>query len=210
MYAGMILMNAKEHTSFTLEFCDRDERMQESFKFAGRITNISDTTIDAIGDHTVVIYITGETGSYDGAMAIAKAAGAILKAGGLGIKVETSGKAFDKDEWLGCLDNLEESDLYDMFVIPIRGADGSVYSCGMHNLGLKDTIVSNESVEDAVDLIRIFSFYQIVDKPTLKNKETFATAADAPSYVILDESDQPYKDHELFGNPFGMWRLQRR
>jgi hypothetical protein len=87
--------------------------------------------------------------------------------------------------------------------------DGSVFSCGMHNLGYPDTIVSNEEFQYAVDLISIFGCYQLVEKPEIIAGQTFSKEAGAPRFRITNEMNPPYKDEELFTNPFGMWRLSR-
>lgn len=211
--AGNIITNLEHGSMFEYELCDADEDMTESFEVAGMVTRISDTTLNDIEKHTSVIYLKAATGSIQGAEALARAGGAILRAGGLGIKVETAGKAFDKEVWLDTLDGeFTESDLYQMFVIDsLAKNDGTTFSCGMHNLGLKDTIISGEDFQYSVQLIRAFSYYQIVDKPAIiEEGQTFAETHDAPSFVIKEEANPPYAGHELFSNPLGTWRLRRK
>lgn len=208
---GRALVHMETQQCFNLELCDRDERMEESFSVAGISTGISDSTLRAVEKHRSVIYLSGEGGNYTAAEAIARAAGALLKAGGFGVKVETSGKAFDAQDWIDYLLTFETPDLYRMFVVDsLAQEDGTIFSCGMHNLGLRDTIVSGEEFHEAVNLIKTFSFFQIVDDPTIRANETFRVAVDAPRYVIVDEPNSPYKDHDLFRNPFGVWRLKRK
>jgi hypothetical protein len=208
--AGNILINAKKERHFTIEFCERDEKMEQSFSYAGKVTRVTDDFLDKIGNHKHVIYISASTGNLEEAGHIAFAAEAVLKAGGLGVKIETAGKAFEKDKWHNLLESFEESNLYEMFVLDsIINEDGTVYSCGMQNLGYKDTIVSGEEFQDAVDLIKIFGYYQIVDKPTIQNRQTFSTSIESPKYRITDELNQPNVGHEQFENPFGMWRLTK-
>lgn len=203
-------MNANNKRHYTIEFCEYDDRMEESFRYAGMVTRVTEDFINQIANHKHVVYISGQTGNLEEAGHIAFAAEAILKAGGIGVKIETTGKAFERDKWCSLLDLFEESNLYEMFVIDsIVQEDGSVYSCGMQNLGYKDTIVSGEEFQAAVDLIKIYGYYQLVDKPTIKNGQTFSTEIDSPKYRISEELNQPYKSHEQFGNPFGMWRLTR-
>ena len=107
--------------------------------------------------------------------------------------------------------NLEpERDLYAMFVLEsIVNDDGTVFSCGMHNLGFKDTLISNEKFEDAMSLIRAFGYYQIVDKPIIKNNQTFQMGPGFPLYRITNDLHPPYAESETFYNPFGMWRLTK-
>jgi hypothetical protein len=209
--AGKILMNNKSDKFFTLDFCEKDPRMQESFSFAGSVTRMTQNCIDEVGSHKSVLYISAETGNLGDAEQIALATNAILKAGGIAVKIETTGKAFEKTKWLNFFDNFEIANLYEMFVLDsISDSNGNVYSCGMQNLGYKDTIVSGEEFQSAVNLISIFGYYQIVDKPTIANNQTFSIAAEAPIYKISNELIQPNKGDEFFENPFGMWRLTKQ
>ena len=157
------------------------------------------------------IYISGETGNLEAAEQIARAGTAILDAGGIGLKIESAGKAFSKTCWSEYMANFDpEGHLYDMFVLDsIMDEDGTIYSCGMHNLGLKDTIVSDEEFENAIDLIRTFGYYQIVDKPEIRHNQTFKKGVGSPTFRITNELHPPNAKHELFHNPYGVWRLAK-
>lgn len=208
--AGGVMINGKNACHFTFEVCERDERMKKSFSVAGRFTGMKDKFLAEIGEHNLVVYISAPTGSLLSAEHIAFAGEALLKAGGIGLKVETAGKAFEKDKWYSLTDNFEEHNVYEMFVIDsLSDVDGSVFSCGMQNLGLKDTIVSGLSLEETAALIRIFGCFQVVDKPAIMPGQTFSPTPDSPRYRISEESNPPYKGEELFSNPFGMWRLTK-
>jgi hypothetical protein len=208
--AGLVLMNVNDNCHFTLEVCERDESMKQAFAVAGRVTGITEDFLEEVDKHNLVIYLSAPTGSMLAAEKIAFAAAAVLKAGGIGVKVETAGKAFDKEQWLSLTQDFQESNLYEMFVVDsLLMNDGTTFSCGMQNLGLKDTIVSGLPFKEAADLIRIFGYYQVVDKPLILAGQTFMPAQEAPLYRITDENNPPYKDEELFGNPFGMWRITR-
>jgi hypothetical protein len=63
--AGNILMNVKKERHYTIEFCEQDERMKESFSYAGRVTALTDGFLDEIGNHKHVIYISGTTGNLE-------------------------------------------------------------------------------------------------------------------------------------------------
>jgi hypothetical protein len=171
---------------------------------------ISEDCLNKIEKHNFVIYISGVTGSLKEAENIAFAGTAVLKAGGAGIKIETAGKAFEKSKWLSLVKNFDESDLYQMFVAsPIVDEKSDVFSCGMHNLGLKDTIIQGEELQRSIDLVPIFGYYQIFDKPGILHDQTFQPDLQSPKYLITDEPNQPYKGNSLFENPYGMWRLTR-
>ncbi|MHA4847645.1 hypothetical protein ACX0G7_25995 [Flavitalea antarctica] len=208
--AGKVLMHTKSQRFFELEFRTRDENMRKSFAYAGLVNRVSESFLNRINDHSQVLYLLGKGGTLKDAANIACAGEAILKAGGLGVKVETAGKAFEQEQWSSFLESFSESHLYDMFVLDsIANDEGSTYSCGMHNFGLKDTIVRGEEFQHAVRLIRIFNFYQIVDKPSISNGQTFSREIDSEKYRVEAENDQPNKGCELFENPFGMWQLTR-
>lgn len=211
IFLGMILLNLKTKTGFELEICERDDRMKDSFKWAGVVNRVSEEFLNEIDQHRYVIYLSAETGDTESAKSMAEAGKAILKSGGIGIKVDTAGKAFTKDHWIELLNDYEESNLYQMFVLDsISDGKGKTYSCGMHNLGLKDSIVYDEGFQESVSLISNFSYYQLIDKPEIKNNQTFSTEADARIFVISEEKNQPNKGDDLFGNPYGMWKLKRK
>jgi hypothetical protein len=211
MLVGDILINGKGQRHYSIEFCSHDLRMENSFRVAGRTTGIDVQELVKIGDHRHVIYISGETGNLEEAENIARAGLALLEAGGTALKVESAGKAFSKTMWQDFFTNFEpERDLYGMFVLDsILENDGTVFSCGLQNLGFRDTIVSNEEFEDANRLLRIFAFYQIVDKPIIKNNQTFQLGPGLPLFRITNELRPPYENSETFHNPFGMWRLAK-
>ncbi|WP_289055940.1 hypothetical protein [Carboxylicivirga marina] len=211
LFAGTVIMNLKTKQGFELEIHERDENMREAFKCAGIVNRLSDNFLNQIEQHNYVIYLIGETGSLKDAKAISEAGEAILKAGGIGIKVESTGKAFSKEHWTSLLMDFQESNLYEMFVLDsIHDGNSTTYTCGMHNLGFKDCIVSNIKFQESVHLLTIFGYYQIVDKPDIKEKQTFSEDINSPVYQIVNEPNQPYKGDELFENPYGMWRLKRK
>lgn len=210
IFAGMVMLNMETKKGFEIQIDEYDENMKESFRIAGSVNKVSESFIEQVGNHKFVIYLIGETGSLKSAKEMAEAGMAILKAGGIGLKIETTGKAFTKKQWSEFIDEFEESNLYEMFVLDsIRDKNGTVYTCGMHNLGYKDSIISGEEFQDAVELLSIFGYYQIMEKPEIKVGQTFGTAIDSPVFKIIEETNQPNKGDELFENNFGMWRLKR-
>jgi hypothetical protein len=202
-------MNAKSNHNYVVTFSEHDQKMKEAFKFAGMVNRVSDNFLKEIENHKHVIYISGNGGSLEKAEHIAQAGLAVLKAGGLGIKIETAGKAFEKAQWIDFFNDFDVATLYKMFVVDSISENGTTYSCGMQNLGFKDSIISDEDFQESVKLIAIFSYYQIIDKPAIQNNQTFSCDIDSPKFRITSELNPPYAGHELFGNPFGMWRLSR-
>lgn len=210
LFAIKILLNIKTNQPFEIEIYEKDDKMRESFRWAGMVNRVPDHFLDEIEAHELVVYLIGNSGSLESAKSVAAAGNAFLKAGGIGIKVETAGKAFTKDHWQELLQDSDEASLYEMFVIDsISDGNGTTYSCGMHNLGLKDCIIFNEDFRQAVEVISAFGYYQVIDQPVIKAGQNFSLGENEPVYTILEEKNQPNEYHELFENPFGMWRLDK-
>ena len=78
----------------------------------------------------------------------------------------------------------------------------------MHNLGMKDAIVENFNKDDAVELIRTFTWYMFSEEPVIRAGQTFSASADAPIFRIAEDPGVDYEDGSLFANPYGFWRLE--
>ncbi|UII28314.1 DUF4261 domain-containing protein [Fulvivirga maritima] len=211
IFAGNVLLNLKTNEAFEVEIYEKDSYMKNSFRYTGMINGLSDEFLNEIDEHNLTIYLSTEIGDLEKAKGLALAGNAILKAGGIGVKVESTGISFTKEQWSQSINNLEATTLYHMFVLPtITNGPDITYTCGMHNLGLKDCIVYNETFHDAAQLIFIFNYYQLLEKPEITIGQTFSTVADAPVFLITEEEQQPNLGDELFENPYGMWKLMRK
>jgi hypothetical protein len=210
MIVANYLADNETERQYEVEVSLHDPKIKRSFEIAGKVTGVTNEFLQEVDKHKSVIYIIGKTGDFKELKLMAETAAKLLKVGGIGVKVETTGKAFEKDRWEALANAGLDENLYELFVLDsLLNEDGTVYSCGMHNLGLKDTIISGLDVEDALRVISIFNYYQVNDKPVIKSNHTFSNEGSSPRYIISDEFNQPYIGHELFENPFGMWRLTR-
>jgi hypothetical protein len=99
--------------------------------------------------------------------------------------------------------------LYDAYVVLTR-SDDVVYSCGMHNLGFRDAVISiKNSFEEAVNQLQTFLLYLLHENPSLKDGTIFSTSSQAPHYRLKGEKCSFYPPGDLLYNPFGMWRLSK-
>ena len=209
IFAGMILLHLPTSTSFEVEVHDADPRLRQAFEVAGQ-DRLSESELSEIEQHTFVIYIIGKGGSQENAVAVMNAGHAFLKAGGIGIKIETSGKAFSNEQWTEIV-NETDKNFYNAFVVLIKSDRYSIYSCGLHNLGLRDVeIDSSLNTDEAIELIQIFIFYLLVDKPTILSGQTFSVAKDAPVFTILEQKCVIYESDELCFNSYGMYYLEQK
>ncbi|NGN41989.1 hypothetical protein G6N74_13030 [Mesorhizobium sp. CGMCC 1.15528] len=209
LVTGVIMTHGPNKKAFDFEFCDRDERMAEAFASAGIATRIRDDFLDEIEAHKSVVYLKStELQSLETAEAIAKAASHLIKAGGIGVKVETAGKAFTASQWFEEMETVSVS-LYWLMVLDSVTDDTTIYSCGMRNFGLSDSIVSDEGLQLSVPLLRDFNKYQLYQQPVLSAGQTFRREEGGPTYRLSIEENQPDRHMDIYSNPFGMWRLSR-
>ena len=207
---GEILTNPDTGESFNLEIDGHDPDLMETFIPVGR-GRLSLQDFAALDHHTFTLYLNGPGGSLETARQILNAAAALLRSGGIALRVESSGAVHSAGQWLNCVryQDSELSALYNAFVILTQQGD-LIYSCGMHNLGFRDAIISikNTPVEP-VQTLQAFLLYLMQESPELKDGTIFSTQPDLPHYRLKGEKCTNYPPGDLLYNPFGLWRLNR-
>jgi hypothetical protein len=208
IFAGRILMNVASGTSWELELRPHTPRLVEAFTIANR-GSIDEATIRAIAKHTFTAYIIGPGGSLDAARSIMSAAVGVLHAGGLAVKVESAGVAHSSEQWKALTTTADAEALYYAYVTMVGQEDNrTFYSCGMHNLGLRDAIITgNLTAYEAGSLLNTFLLYSLIEQPQLVTGHTFSVDAQSPRYRLSTEACTIYPEDRLFNNPFGLWRL---
>lgn len=204
LFAGRVLLRIESHWSCELEFGPADARMVRAFHAAGPHWR-GTPEMEAIAGHRAVAYLVGPGGSREAAEGLMQAAAALLRAGGLGVKVESSGIAHPPAQWLEWCDELFLFLAHRALVVYVSG-DGETRSCGMHNLGLPDAVTEGHGQLPA-DLLRDFTHYLFTEAPVIRKGQTFAAAAEAPLYRLHSARGDVYEDDSLFNNPYGAWRL---
>ena len=205
LFAGRVLMHLETKDKFELQVEKADPRIMTAFAYAGRHWD-GTAAMERIATHASVAYLIGEGGSLASAERLMLAGEALIKVGGLGVKVESSGVAHSPDAWRGLVAHRHIFGAHDAFVLYVRGAQ--VYSCGMHHFGLPEAIVDQADVEDAAELLRIFTRYLLNERPKILAGQTFSVAKDAPVFRIVEGMPIDYGADSLFQNSYGMWRLE--
>lgn len=206
-YAGMALLHEQTQDSFGIEIYEKDKNMRQAFEqlSMGRLT---EEQLEAIDKHTFTIYLIGKGGTVEDARKMLETSQALLSIGGLGVKVETTGKAFSTEVWNKIGQVPEDTRLYDAFVMKLH-ADGDVYyTCGMQNMGLKDAIVGAVDQQTAIYALDAFCLYQILEQPHIRPGESFSPASDMPSFQITEEEDQRYPKEDIYYNKYGLWIMR--
>jgi len=206
LLTGGTIMNRATRYSVQCEVYEHDSALQQAFALAGR-RSLNQADLQAIATHTYTLYIVGRGGTVEAARRIMDVAVGLLKAGGIAVKVESAGLAHSARDWMAFAAHPEATALYHAYVVLI--SKGSLfYSCGMHNLGLRDAIVSGvEDLNTAASLLETFLLYTLLESPNLADEHTFSVSADTPRYSLTAEACQFYPPDDLFYNPFGMWHL---
>lgn len=203
LFAGGIIMEMKSQIGFRAHHEGPDDRMTSAFRVAG--AHWRDTVeMTAIGHHKSVVYLTDEGGSRSRIEALMGAAAALIKAGGLGVKVESSGLAHPPDQWLDLAANTHLLSAYRAFVLTV-GSDAP-YTCGMQNFGMRDVRMS-PGVPNGAKLASLFSWYLFSEEPEILPGQTFSAAPDAPKFRVEEATPIKYQSGSLFTNEFGTWQL---
>jgi len=208
LFAGLVLMDRATQQGFKLEIYDHDPQLHEAFRIAGG-GRISDADIAAIAQHRHTLYCLSTGVSLEAARQMLRVGVGLLDAGGLAVKIESSGVAHSPTHWRKLAASEHLFDLYTAFVTLIGGRD-CFYSCGMHAFGLPDSAVSRDlDAQAAAQLLNVFNHYLVAERPSLADGHTFSVAAGAPRFRLRMTTSDTYKPEHAFHNPFGIWSLTR-
>lgn len=193
LYAGKIMMELGVERGAVVDLRSHDPAMEEAFRAGGAYSSMSEVQYRAIGTHRSCCYVVDENaGTVESASRLARLALALIHAGGLGVKVESAGKAHAPDDWRDLFGN-QHSDavLVDGYVVYVGSRDNGYYSCGMHNLGWPDAVApAMLGPRDAHTLLDAFCRFELLDRPTLRSGETFATGPGERTYRLRHKPSQ--------------------
>jgi len=199
MLAGRLLFNQKTNQGFQADIYEHNPALYEAFSAAG-MGQIPEQDLETIAKHTYTLYLIGPGGTADLAQEMMEVAAQLLNVGGLAVKVETAGVAHRKEAWqyFASHQSLFLCDAYTAYI----GTKESYYSCGMHNLGLRDASVSADiEMKDALPLLKTFLRYTAVERPALEEGHTFSVDAQSPRYRLIHQECTAYPSDDPFYNP---------
>ncbi len=208
LLAGSVLMETATRQGCAVHLAERDEALRGGYEVAGQ-GRLSPALLDAVGAHGSIAYLVLEDTGYDAACFATRCARALLKAGGMAVRVESAGVAHSPEQWIRLSESDDAFDIYSLFVMLV-GGDDRYYSCGMHNFGLPDAAVPSAlGVEDGGALLNFFNFYQLVENPVLRDGDTFGADAGSSRHRLTRESYlDGYDPDEPLYNPHGLWSLR--
>jgi hypothetical protein len=212
---GGAIVRARDLEPFPCDVIEHDPLLAPSFRVAGR-GRISDELLDRIARHRFTVYVRGSGGSKRMAREMMELATALVRAGGLAVKIESSGAAIGRDEWFRRVDPAHQpAGMYWAYVALHRrnpgAADGrGAYSCGMHNFGLRDVVT--DLFLDAEALASLMhNFLGLTFQtppPPMKDGEELSDEESGVVYRVREEPCTTFPPGHMQHNPFGMWRLE--
>lgn len=206
LMAGYILQHVEKDISFQVEVYDHDPDLTAAFNYAGQ-DSFDDSLLSEIEQHTFTIYVIADVKGFEDIEDIIEAGAALLKAGGLAVKIETTGLAHSKDKWLDLIQDQDYFPVYSHFVNLI-GDEKSYFSCGMKAVELPDVAIpSSTPIEEAAALLNNFNLYNLVESPSFKNGEIFSMDENSPRFNVQLIPDDRYEEEDVFYNPFGILDL---
>ena len=206
LFAGLIFLEQSTKEACTFNFTDRDADLAGAVEAGGQGA-FSSEQLDAVDRHNSVAWLIFDQPDPAKARTAARFARVLLDAGGLAVKVDSSGLSHTPERWLRDWDSDDPWGIYGLFVVLV-GDEGRFYSCGMHTFDLPDAAVPSAlGAEDGARLLNLFNVYRMVESPTLNSGETFSVDADAPRYRLsLGPYVDGYEDTPML-NPHGLWTL---
>ena len=208
LFAGGVLLDKTTQSSFNLEIYEHDPNLSKAFAMVGG-NGFNEIDLATINSHTFTLYLINNGGSLTLAQQVLDVGCGLLKAGGLGVKVETTGKAHNMENWFALAGAKNETALFHAFVTLI-GNIGIYYSCGMHNLGFRDAIIEdNIKPSDAARLLQTYLLYVLIEKPEIIDGHTFSESEHSPNYRLHGVPCNTYPSEHAFYNPYGMWQFEK-
>lgn len=207
LMAGQIVHNSAKNVGFQVEMYEHDPNLREAFYYAGR-ESLPPSLLEELEHHTFTLYVIVAAKDIEDVKNVVDVGVGLLNAGGLAVKIETSGIAHTKENWYKLQENKEHFPLYSHFVT-LLGEEDCYFSCGMKAFGLPDVVTpSSIAPEVAADLLNNFNLYQMVEQPTFQNGETFSVDENTPRFKINMIHDFRYEEEDLFFNPYGLLDLR--
>lgn len=165
-----------------------------------------------VENYRVNAFLMGPGGSLESAHKMMEAAGALLHAGGAGVFIDNSTVAHGAEQWLAMTEDGSPDALSFAYVAIVRGED-TVWTMGMHTLGLRDIHMKLADMEEkdqdgegGFDIVDIIRYLARGDKPVADN-HIIADLGGPRFRVYFDDGPQQVPQGSPMHNPFGRLKL---
>jgi len=204
LFAGLIAMDTVTGDSIEIDFEAHHPAMKKAFHAA----SLDDSTLEKIGSHQLTAYLHFPLDLPGQRERMLSWASVFQKAGGIAIKVESTGISHGWGRWTEWMGSSWIANHYRAVVVMAGGSNGW-YSCGMHLFGQPDAVTSAGG-DEGRELLDTFNRYILLENPKLESSHTFSTEAGASKWVLEKTQDDRFAPDNLFYNPQGLWLLEKR
>ncbi len=149
---------------------------------------------------------TSAGGSHEAAERLLDAGTALLRAGGAGLFVDSSGMAHRPARWLQIVDAPRPDALVEAFVNTFA-TEAEIWSLGMHAMGLRDVIMTR-SGDDEADYVMLRSVLHYLADPEVPVVDGDFIGSE-PTFRFHRIHNDRFPSGTIMHNPYGEWRLER-
>ena len=184
-----------------------DDQLARAFSW-GRGGPLDESLVSRIGTcrRAALLEFAGRLQEH--AADIARIGRALRAVGGLAVRMEASGCASPWEKWLECVESGIVARLYQCSVVLVQGADGEMFTCGMHLFDLPDARITLPDATDAMAWLDALCLFQLEEAPVLGSGHTFRPDADSERRTLERWPDDCHDSSDGRYNPFGLWHLQ--
>jgi hypothetical protein len=202
-----------------------DARMAKAFDVSrDRVSpSFGEEDVEAVASHSAVAYVLSPPLARHASLELSGrmlgVVAALLDAGGVAVKGESSGIAHGAGRWRELAREYERGDVpmrcFALLSAWVRrplldDERGVLHSCGMHLLGERDIELPGDMAPlEATEWIDALGHYLLAEKPSagLNAGETFRPTAEHPRRVLRARTCERYEEDNFFFNPYGCWNL---
>lgn len=166
--------------------------------------------LEEIAAHKSIVSLAFEKPGAGIAQAMLAFTDALKRAGGFGVRLDRCGLSHPWERWQALLRDPGEEALYRALVVQVADEErGWVSSFGMNQFGLADAAYDGDDYESPQAAQTVFAFngYIGIERPQLKDGDTFAYDEEAPVVQMSLEGDDRYAATDPYYNAHGIWVL---
>jgi hypothetical protein len=173
---------------------------------------ISKKDVQRIAAHVAKVHVSGPGGSVEAMRELMQVAGAIVRAGGLGVMVDNSGATHTPSDWIKLAEDEDPiGGCYwaSVSVTAPRGG-GEAFSVGMHCLGLRDVELEFPPGVDRRQIgmmLHEFNGYALQSGAVLLDGDPIGDE-NGPQFRVRAMPCTRVPPESPFFNPYGVWRLE--
>ena len=168
--------------------------------------DVTDTELEKVNNYTVNVGLVGPGGTVAAALAMMRAASAIISAGGAAVFIDNCVLAHGGTQWKEMTDSAS-IDAISFAYINLVGGDDEVSTMGMQSLGLPE-ITMSRSDEDKLSIIAVVQYLCEADTSDNRLDEGHILAdLDGPKFIVHAEKSERLQSSSPMFNPWGHYRL---